>query len=172
MTPTTSARPTRRSPLDRSLRGLLREIRYSARHLLGCRKARRVNFQGQKAEPWVRQVPDSWVDQRRPLPRRRRHVRHPRLAGLFRMGSWSASDLSMSGACRLSGRGAARPHGVLPRADPGGTVRVGYRIQRRSFGRTWRATMRSTSGLLESDGIHRRSVADRASELPLPRSFR
>jgi predicted SAM-dependent methyltransferase len=48
MKPTTSARPIRRSPLDRLLRGLLREVRYSARHLLGCWKARRVNFQGQK----------------------------------------------------------------------------------------------------------------------------
>jgi predicted SAM-dependent methyltransferase len=48
MSPTTSARPIRRSSLDRSLRGLLREVRYSVRHLLGCQKARRVNFQGQK----------------------------------------------------------------------------------------------------------------------------
>lgn len=46
MSATTSALPTRPSPLHRSLRGLVREVRYSARHYLGCWRARHVDFRG------------------------------------------------------------------------------------------------------------------------------
>lgn len=48
MSTTTLAIPTRRSPLYRSFRGLLREVGYSARHFLGCWQARRVDFRGKK----------------------------------------------------------------------------------------------------------------------------
>lgn len=46
MSTTTSAMPTRPSPLHRSLRRFLREVRYSTSHYLGCWRARRVDFQG------------------------------------------------------------------------------------------------------------------------------
>lgn len=39
---------TRRSPLHRALLTVLREARYSARHILGCWQARRVDFQGKR----------------------------------------------------------------------------------------------------------------------------
>lgn len=48
MKPATSTIPTHRSPLDRSLRGLLREVRCSVRHCLGRWRARRVAFQGKR----------------------------------------------------------------------------------------------------------------------------
>lgn len=42
------AATTRRSPLHRALLCVLREARYSARHILGCWQARRVDFQGKR----------------------------------------------------------------------------------------------------------------------------
>lgn len=42
------AATTRRSPLHRALLCVLREVRYSARHILGCWLARRVDFQGKR----------------------------------------------------------------------------------------------------------------------------
>lgn len=42
------AATTRRSPLLRSLLTVLREARYSARHILGCWQTRRMDFQGKR----------------------------------------------------------------------------------------------------------------------------
>jgi len=48
MTTSTVVATTRRSPLHRALLCVLREVRYSARHILGCWQTRRVDFQGKR----------------------------------------------------------------------------------------------------------------------------